>query len=159
MENNSSYLKFLINEDIYNIQEDVSSDMDTNESPEPDKPHFSNETYILIDIKEKDFTDESSNILLEKILNAIGLTSDLVKFIYPSDVSIIQNSEFENCTFISFYDLIPDFLPDNEVSEKYHLYSMDSNSWLLSDSLETLNSSRDKKILLWNNLKILFKLN
>ncbi len=158
MENDTSYFKFLINEDIYNIREDISLETDIDNSPEPDKQLFTNKTYVVMDVKENNIQDESLSILLVNILNAIGLTKNLVRFIYPQDVSIIGDAEFENCTFIVFYDKNLDFLPDNVPSKKYKIYPQDSNTWLLSDSLQTLNSSRDKKILLWNNLKILFKL-
>lgn len=154
MEDQPSYLKFLINEDIYNIQED-SPEFEVTANT---NPTIKEETYFLLDPKEYESLEETLQTLLDNIIKATGLPKELVKFPDPNEVKALEDSKFENCTFITFYDDKIDLPVDKIPTQKYQIHHHNSNTWLLSDSLETLNSSRDKKLLLWGKLKIIYKL-
>lgn len=112
---------------------------------------FENKLGKELPVNEQDF--------LGKVLQAVNLSFDdvaLVNIHLLEQTAYLLLSQFEASIWLSF-GVVRDSLPVNANVPLYEIAKANKTSLLLADSLEEIERNRDKKVLLWNNLKILFQ--
>lgn len=149
----NEYLKYLFNDDLYVIQDSLNhkSIGSITKAAEPEETHeesvddthsesaFPKKVPVLI---QAQFTSDSDRLLLEKVLEAVGLSMDQV-----SVVDKIEKEKYITSRYILF---------DDEIKSGYSYYQVKTVNQLeilFSRSLPTLHSSIEDKKALWTCLK------
>lgn len=165
-DNNMTFLKYLIQEDLYLIEDQNSIPPEIIENDKNNsKNSFIKEIngiVILVDYMNSSEIPELSGKLLDKILKAVNLTreeSSIINLgIHKEEKNTSDSFRFTKCKIIGFLNQIPEswslFLPDN----KYMIIQKESCMILVADSLEVLYQDINAKKKLWTNLQILFNL-
>lgn len=163
MSDKASFLKFLLTEDVYVIDEKTektSTDSETttetianspsvegnqllNKAPKP-----TSEFLILFDNSNEETMKASESEFLQKILSAVKIDLNAVDLI---NVNIVEPELSLYKKVISFTSQYP-----LEVTDKYKLVSNDQMI-LLADGLTTIASSVDLKKKLWVELQGMFR--
>jgi len=162
MDNDSSFLKYLIDEEIYLINESGQNEIT---DPKPAKESesfknvvFENTTVIFLDYHRKQGLPELYQDFLSKILKSVELDPEKVEMIYSEDLKNYTEDSFEECKVIAFLSKAPDNLSTLMESEKYKIKTTQSNTFFLCDSLEAINEDTTLKRKLWDQLKMLFNI-
>jgi len=101
---------------------------------------------------------DGMNALLQNILNAIGQKPEEATILYEEDLikrnsPLTQHYSFQHCLAFGVKELDPG--PDKSTALNRWL-ELGSGWLLVTHSLEELNAEKDKKLALWNTLKIRF---
>jgi hypothetical protein len=160
----SSYLKYLIDEEIYFIGETRQEDIAEPESekkpeiPQGQPPVFHNKTLIFLEYPKKQGLPETSNDFLSKILKAVHLDIRKVELVFSEEKNVIYVNNLTGCKIIAFLSKIPDQFSGLENSERYIIHALHKNQLVLCDPLEAIQDDKDLKRKLWNQLKILYSI-
>lgn len=176
MEENTEFLKYIYNEDLYIIDEhEVASDVDLEhketplvqkaptpivEEPKPVSFFGNNGQGILILVNDPsdDLLNQSDLDLLMKIVES-GLKYS------KNDFALVNTAKFPidqildeigYSYLISFGVDLSDFF---SITDPYAMHQLDENKVLFSAALSTLAKDETQKRKLWNALKFMFKLN
>lgn len=101
---------------------------------------------------------ESAQTFLGKVLQAVNLNFDdvaLVNFSQLEPSAYAPLNQFDASVWLSF-GVSHQNLPIHLDFPLYKIIKNNDVSFLLTDPLEEIEENRDKKVLLWNNLKTLF---
>lgn len=101
---------------------------------------------------------ESQRTFLGKILEAVKLDMEDValvnaSFLHSKQFPLLK--EMKAKVWLSF-GVVDEALPLDTNTQPYKIIKTGDASLLLANTLEEIEASRDKKVLLWNNLKLLF---
>lgn len=101
---------------------------------------------------------DAQRTFLGKILEAVKLDFEDValvntSFLHPEQFSLLK--EMKAKVWLSF-GVAHETLPIKENTPQYKIIKTENTSLLLANALEEIEAHRDKKVLLWNNLKLLF---
>jgi DNA polymerase III psi subunit len=160
MEKDLAYLKYLIDEEIYFIEESKQSEiidpMSDQEAKKQNDPAFEDTTVIFIDYPgNRDMPDLYKDFLY-KILKAVDLDPEKVAMVYSEDLHVITLDKILNCRIITFLVQIPDHFSSLANMEKYEIHTWHQNQVILCDSLESIHKDTTLKRQLWSQLKILY---
>jgi hypothetical protein len=160
MDGDSTYLKYLIDEEIYFINESKQPEItDQNPVPdsEPDKiPTFHNKTVLFLEYTGEQGIPDSYQDFLSKILTAVGLDIKKTELIYSEDINSIKIDNLDSCKVITFLSRVPDNLSNLTNKEKYKIHALHKNQLILCDPLEAIYEKTALKRKLWDQLKILY---
>jgi len=160
MDKDSTYLKYLIDEEIYRIEESQQPDIgdpDPVQGPKPDKIQaFHNKTVILSEYIKEEGIPVPYKKFLSKILEAVGLDLESAVLIYAEDINSITLDQLDACKVIAFLSQVPANFSNLAAKEKYRISALHKNQFILCDPLETIHEDRILKRKLWDQLKILY---
>jgi DNA polymerase III psi subunit len=160
MDKDISFLKYLIDEEIYILNEVYQNETNDSESlkeTESDQNQlYENNTLIFLEYPEKNALPESYQNFLSKILGSVDLDPGRVEMIYSEELNNITADDFKNCTVIAFLSEVPDNLSVLFDSDAYVIRSFQKNKSLLCDPLEAINTDTALKRKLWEQLKVLY---
>jgi len=156
----ASYLKYLIDEEIYIIKEvdrnKTIGSKPVKETETEQNPLYDNATVIFLEYPEKQSLPEVYQNFLSKILGSVELDPTKVKMIFSEDLKNIAEDDFENCKVIAFLSQDQDNLSSLFNSPRYKVKTLKKNKFLLCDSLDLINNETVLKRKLWEQLKMLF---
>ena len=160
MNNESIFLKYLIDEEIYLIDERKSENQTNPYSQEDDnyevKELFKGTTILLLDYSDHAAIPETDKEFLHKVLISVHIDHKEVKNLYQKDAKGLSIENFDNCKIIAFLNQIPDNLSALFKSEKYVTDSYLNNRLVWCDPLDKTKDDNILKRKLWDQLKILF---
>jgi len=160
MENDTSFLKYLIDEEIYviNDADRKKSEGENLNSHDEQIQLYTNANVILLDFPEEESLSLQYQDFLSKILKSIGLNPSNVEKIFSEDLKNLSRHNFEDSTVIAFIKQIPDNLSDILDSERYSIKTSGNNKFILCDSLEVIDEDTTLKRYLWDQLKVLYQI-
>lgn len=103
---------------------------------------------------------ETQNTFLGKILQAVNLGFDDIALVNTGFLAADQLpllNEINAKVWLSF-GVVHEALPIKKNTPQYEIVKIENASFLLVNTLEEIEADRDKKVLLWNNLKSLFSI-
>ena len=159
---NTSFLKFLIDEEIYILNEEKSQPVDKETDREvPNTPQGLN--YKERSVFFLDYTGLSSIPgelleLLKKILKAVNLDIYNVELVFRGQYEQIDTDSFESCTVIGFLDPVPSNLTPLFNAPAYQVRAEGNNRFLRCDKLEVIHKNTTLKRQLWGKMKVLYTL-
>ena len=160
MQDEMAYLKYLIDEEIYIIDENrSSSDTDTGlqENPELQSlPAYKNKVILLLDYENREAIPENHEKFLVKILQSVRIDPKSTDWIFSQQLQTLSPQSFENCRLLAFTMEIPGNLLPIMGAEKYVMASHGGNKILLSDPIGKLYENISLKRKLWDQLKTMF---
>lgn len=160
MNNENIFLKYLIDEEIYLIDErkiENQSDQYSQENATNNMTGiYKEEIILLLDYSDHATIPESENEFLRKVLISVHIDQKEVKYLYQDDATGLSIEDFDNCTIIAFLNQIPDNLSGLFKSERYVLNTYLNNGLLWCDPLDKIKDDKNLKRKLWDQLKILF---
>jgi len=160
MNNESIFLKYLIDEEIYLIDERKSENQTNPNGQEDDnyevKELFKGTTILLLDYSDHAAIPETDKEFLHKVLISVHIDHKEVKNLYQEDAKGLSIENFDNCKIIAFLNQIPDNLSALFKSEKYVTDSYLNNRLVWCDPLDKTKDDNILKRKLWDQLKILF---
>ncbi len=113
---------------------------------------------IIYENKSEEKLPSAQEIFLGKIINAVGLNFDdiaLVNAAHLDDAMMEQVNDFDALVQLSF-GVKSQLLYFKPETAPYLIFNQAGKTLLLADGLDAIEKEKDKKILLWNNLKSLF---
>jgi len=162
MNDESIFLKYLIDEEIYLIDDKNNkkqSDPDSQEVDKHKRTEISKDrTILLLDYSNDREMPGSDKEFLQKILLSVNIDQKEVNNLYREDIKDFSIEDYANCKIIAFLDQIPDNLSALFNSERYVANTYLNHKVLWCDPLD---KTKDEKILkrkLWDQLKILFEI-
>lgn len=160
MDQDATYLKYLIDEEIYIINESKQPEIvepDLNPDSEPDKiPTLHNITVIFLEYSEEQGMPDPYQDFLSKILASVGLDIKKTELIYSENINSIKIDNFDSCKVIAFLSKVPDNLSNLTNKDKYKIHALHKNQLILCDPLEAIYEDTALKRKLWDQLKILY---
>ena len=163
MEDDNTYLQYLINEEIYIIQEEHNAGQEPEGKKSGvkiprEKPRltFNNKTVLLLDYSSEGEMQVEIGELLTKILGSVGLSLPKVERVYRDKIQQLNSESFTGCNTLTFSDDVPVHLGNCFDSQKYVIKSHGTNQFLSCDMLETIRENRNLKKKLWDQLKKLY---
>lgn len=175
MEENSEFLKYIYNEDLYIIDEPSNSTTDEEKSskeqieeqrstsvveePTPVSFFGNNEQGILILVNDPsdELLNQSDLDLLMKIVES-GLKYSKNDFALVNTTKFPVDQILDEIGFsylISFGVDLSNFFSETSF---YHIHQIDENKVLFSEALSVLGKDETKKRKLWNALKSMFEI-
>jgi len=160
MHDEKAYLKYLIDEEIYIIDENRSlSDSDTGlqENPElKSEPAHKNKVILLLDYENREAIPENHEKFIVKILQSVRFDSKSTDWIFSQQMQTLSPQSFEKCRILAFMKEVPGNLLPIMGAEKYALASHKGNKILLCDPIGKLYENVSLKRKLWDQLKTMF---
>ena len=149
MSDSLNYLSYLINEDIYIIDETTTS-VKPNAAIDSKEKVFYN---VVVLLHEKPTTEEQN--FLQKVLQSVGLSMDDVRLIHQQEFLSGAKEQFES---IEFKHLLAFGAEQNAVETKvrYEAIQKDKKHYLFADKLRTISEDKVLKQQLWSALKKMF---
>lgn len=173
IQNNPRALSLFLKEPVYLVKEKtqsaapkapVENSASAEEEVTPPKPiAYEGQNLKKVLLLYKGPTPQISDAqrtFLGKILQAVKLDFEDVALVNANLLTDDQFSllnEFDPKVWLSF-DFTHDDLPIKENQSFYKIFKTKNTSFLLAHSLDEIEADRDKKVLLWNNLKSLFSI-
>ena len=160
MNNESIFLKYLIDEEIYLIDERKSENQTNPNGQEDDnyevKELFKGTTILLLDYSDHAAIPETDKEFLHKVLISVHVDDKKVKYLHQEDTIGLSIEDFDNCKIIAFLNQIPDNLSALFKSERYVTNTYLNNKLVWCDPLDKTKDDNILKRKLWDQLKILF---
>jgi hypothetical protein len=160
MNNESIFLKYLIDEEIYLIDERNSENQSDRYSQEDDKHEitgiFKDKIILLLDYSDHVTIPETDKEFLHKVLISVHVDDKKVKYLHQEDTIGLSIEDFDNCKIIAFLNQIPDNLSALFKSERYVTNTYLNNKLVWCDPLDKTKDDNILKRKLWDQLKILF---
>ncbi len=116
---------------------------------------------ILVEEDNEEFIGANDKIFLNKILKAIGVNIEnvaLVNLIKQPVEDISRLSPINYSTIISFTHQFPSFLT-LDATDRYTSKNINGKNVVFCHKLKDINNDREKKVMLWEQLKRLFPAN
>lgn len=165
MEDDYTFLNYLIDEEIYVIPEDNNFRQEASvETPEVhplEKDHlptFTHVTVLLLDYASASDVPEDILELLSKIMKSVDLDDQKIERVCQDKINQLHPEVFKDCKILAFSNHIPGHLADCFDPQRYKLKSVGTNQFLFCDALETIGEDRNLKRMLWEQLKKLYTL-
>jgi DNA polymerase III psi subunit len=160
MDADTSFLKYLIDEEIYIIAERNTSDVENTdlESGKNQYSQYENSTVLLLDYADQSSIPEEHHEFLKKVIKSVYLDPASVENIFNEEVRAVNEEYFNNCTVIAFLKQLPANLSLIFTEERYEVLTSGKNKYLLCDTLEEIIKDTSLKRNLWEQLKILFRI-
>lgn len=170
MEDNNSFLRFLIDEEIYIIPEQPEGKpLPEGGNPVPageraatphvkakDKLTLDNVTALMLDYSSEAEVPEEIEELLSKIQGSVDLEDHQVNRLYRDRSDQMYPDHFKNCKIVAFVEKIPVNLTACFDPQPYRLKSDGTNHFLFCDALDKIHKDRNLKMKLWEQLKKLY---
>jgi len=161
MEEDRSFLKFLIDEEIYVIHENKPDNTTEKASAIKNEKHpgleFEGKSVLLLDHPEDSPIPDDLSEFLNKVLNAVHLDADKVEKIFSGQFKNIHNESFNSCRVIAFLSRVPTNLSSIFGPAPYKIKTSAKNSFLLCDPLEVIYKDTKLKRNLWEQLQVLYQ--
>jgi hypothetical protein len=160
MEEDRSFLKFLIDEEIYVIPED-KPDNATREAPanwnkKDPNLKFEGKSVLLLEYPEDSPMPDDLSGFLAKILKAVHLDPDKVEKVFSDQLEVINTESFSGCIVIAFLSQVPANLSLLFSPVYYNINTSGKNNFLLCDPLEMISKDKILKKKLWEQLQVLY---
>ena len=162
-----NYLKYLITEDIYILQEKKEPGLSQEKSLDypagQNTENLVNKTLVIMNSAGKVSLTEGNRELLFRILQAVQedpgkiIQFDMANPGPHQDFS--KNYHLTNCRVIGFLNTIPESFREIFATQKYMIRTSGNFESLLADPLDEIEGNRSKKKMLWEKLQHLFRLN
>ena len=160
MNNESIFLKYLIDEEIYLIDERNGENQSDRYNQEDDNQEitgtFKDDTIMLLDYSDHTKIPETDKEFLHKVLVSVHIDRKDIKYLYQEDAKGLSVEDFDNCKIIAFLNQIPNNLSALFESERYVTNTYLNNKLVWCDPLDKTKDDNILKRKLWNQLKKLF---
>ncbi|MFB9862035.1 hypothetical protein [Rufibacter immobilis] len=115
-------------------------------------------TYLLFGVSEQEFKLAPQHVFLQKVLAAVGLTTQQVKFGNLSPAMVHDVKEIAQQQQAQHILLFGQGLPVANLSrlEFYRMYKFENTRFVLVDALEDIEKSVELKKKLWDVLQKIF---
>jgi hypothetical protein len=162
MNEDASFLRFLINEDIYIIEEKKSaSSVEAQEVPvsesSPDR-QIKDKTVFILDYTDRSAIPEDHDAFLSKVIKSVNLNEKNVEILFEKECESLSQNNFENCFTLVFSSKVPKNLSALLNKNRYVIKTEGNNKFLLCDPLDVITSDTPLKRHLWEQLKAMFKI-
>lgn len=162
MNNENIFLKYLIDEEIYLIQERMGDNQSDRFNQEDDKHKitgiYKEEIVLLLDYPDHDTIPGPDVEFLRKVLISVHVDHQEVKYLFQEEAMTLSIEDFDHCIIIVFLNAIPDNLSALFKSDRYVSNTYLNNRLLWIDPLDKIKNDKNLKRKLWNQLKILFEI-
>lgn len=162
MKEDTSFLPFLIDEEIYVVNDQGTGTPvtpDTNSDITGDAPdQYTGSTLVILDEKGKYLLSDMHYEFLIRILKSVHLNPEEVRFLYGEEASGLLMEHLEDCKVIVFSRNPADTLWKTPDLKKYLVQSVESNELLLADPLVKIYEDKALKRQLWECLKDMYRI-
>ncbi|MBS0000679.1 MAG: hypothetical protein KFF73_16985 [Cyclobacteriaceae bacterium] len=158
-----NYLKYLIPEEIYLVNEERDHHILENTPGGDDQVEdLVKKTLVLIHYPGAGSISESGHQLLSGILRAVKLQPEEVFLLDLGKPglhqNLLKNFNLEDCRILGFLETLSEQVQDVFPTRKYQIRSTGNFRSLMADPLETIGQDRAKKKILWEKLQDLFQM-
>jgi hypothetical protein len=176
MEENYSFLPFLIDEEIFLVKEPGSLEVDTTAAKKGPNQNLTEQERVvdliyqgknlkhmvaLVDHPEVDYMNTQQELLLRNILSAMNLNLNDIALINLAHINRgigIADLEKADCRKLIGFGIGSEKLMIGKKIDANQLVEINGIQFLLSYPLDDLQNDKQKKMTLWRNLKVMFNL-
>ncbi len=183
MESNSEYLKYLINEEIYRVEDPVAKTDDEihgedhtispykkfpdDQTPSPETDlsdvqiiNVSGKTFILVDSQGRSPYDILDDVFFNKVISSVNLTrEDLIMINLADDKNsepALDKYRMKDCYMLAFSNELPDAVSPIFGRIKYNVQLTGGARVLWADTLNKIEKDRSLKLKLWEAMKVMY---